>query len=100
MDPGMLDQAVESLRAMHDPKRGSFGGPPNFPPASAIEFLLRRGETEMTSRTLRSMASGGLYDQLGGGFSRYTVDGNWLIPHFEKMLYDNALLARAYLHGW
>ena len=100
MEAGMLDRAVESLRAMHDRERGSFGGPPNFPPASAIEFLLRRGETEMTSRTLRAMASGGLYDQLGGGFSRYTVDGNWLIPHFEKMLYDNALLARAYLHGW
>jgi uncharacterized protein len=100
IDPGMLDQAVESLRAMHDPQRGSFGGPPNFPPASAIEFLLRRGETEMTFRTLRAMAAGGLYDQLGGGFARYTVDGNWLVPHFEKMLYDNALLARAYLHGW
>jgi uncharacterized protein YyaL (SSP411 family) len=100
LDPGILDQAVESLRAMHDPQRGSFGGPPNFPPASAIEFLLRRGETEMTSRTLRAMASAGLFDQIGGGFARYTVDGNWLIPHFEKMLYDNALLARAYLHGW
>jgi uncharacterized protein YyaL (SSP411 family) len=100
LDPAMLDQAVESLRAMHDPQRGSFGGPPNFPPASAIEFLLRRGETEMTSRTLRAMASAGLFDQIGGGFARYTVDGNWLIPHFEKMLYDNALLARAYLHGW
>jgi uncharacterized protein YyaL (SSP411 family) len=100
LDAGLLDQAVESLRAMHDPQRGSFGGPPNFPPASAIEFLLRRGETEMTSRTLRAMASAGLFDQIGGGFARYTVDGNWLIPHFEKMLYDNALLARAYLHGW
>ena len=100
MDPRILDEAVESLRAMHDARRGAFGGPPNFPPASSIEFLLRRGETEMTSRTLRAMASGGLYDQLGGGFARYTVDANWLIPHFEKMLYDNALLARAYLHGW
>ena len=100
LEPGMLDAAVESLRVMHDPGRGSFGGPPNFPPASAIEFLLRRGEREMTSNALRAMASGGLFDQLGGGFARYTVDENWLIPHFEKMLYDNALLARAYLHGW
>ena len=100
IDERMLDEAVESLRATHDPRRGAFGGPPNFPPSSSIEFLLRRGETEMTARTLRAMASGGIYDQLGGGFSRYTVDGNWLIPHFEKMLYDNALLARAYLHGW
>src|SRR4051812_116396 len=99
-DPGMLDAAVESLRAIHDSERGSFGGPPNFPPASVIELLLRRGETEMTSRTLHAMAARGLYDQLGGGFARYTVDGDWLIPHFEKMLYDNALLARAYLHGW
>ncbi|HEV2723528.1 MAG TPA: DUF255 domain-containing protein, partial [Thermoleophilaceae bacterium] len=98
LDPGMLNEAVESLRAMHDQKLGGFGGPPKFPPASAIEFLLRRGETEMSSRTLRAMASGGVYDQLGGGFSRYAVDERWLIPHFEKMLYDNALLARAYLH--
>ena len=79
---------------------GGFGGPPKFPPASAIEFLLRRGETEMTSHTLRAMASGGIYDQIGGGFARYSVDAHWIVPHFEKMLYDNALLARAYLHGW
>src|SRR5688500_18206655 len=76
------------------------GGAPKFPPASAIEFLLRRGETEMTTTTLRAMASGGMYDQIGGGFARYSVDAHWLVPHFEKMLYDNALLARAYLHGW
>ncbi len=100
LDPAMLDEAVESLRAMHDQQLGGFGGPPKFPPASAIEFLLRRGETEMTYRTLMAMASGGIYDQIGGGFSRYAVDERWLIPHFEKMLYDNALLARAYLHGW
>ena len=100
MDPAMLDEAVRGLRAMYDPEFGGFGGPPKFPPASAIEFLLRRGETEMTSHTLRSMASAGLYDQLGGGFARYAVDNRWLVPHFEKMLYDNALLARAYLHGW
>ena len=79
---------------------GGFGGAPKFPPASALEFLLRRGETEMTAHTLRAMASGGMYDQVGGGFARYSVDAHWLVPHFEKMLYDNALLARAYLHGW
>src|SRR5918997_962345 len=95
-----LDVAVESLRAGYDAANGGFGSAPKFPPASALEFLLRRGETEMTSHTLRTMASGGMYDQVGGGFSRYSVDPYWLVPHFEKMLYDNALLARAYLHGW
>jgi uncharacterized protein YyaL (SSP411 family) len=100
MDARMLDEAVRGLRAMYDPEFGGFGGPPKFPPASAIEFLLRRGETDMTSHTLRAMASAGLYDQLGGGFARYAVDNRWLVPHFEKMLYDNGLLARAYLHGW
>jgi uncharacterized protein len=96
----MLDQTVEGLRSMYDAEHGGFGGAPKFPPASAIELLLRRGETEMTSHTLRAMASGGMYDQVGGGFARYSVDARWLVPHFEKMLYDNALLARAYLHGW
>ena len=65
-----------------------------------IEFLLRRGEREMALHTLRRMASGGMYDQVGGGFARYSVDARWIVPHFEKMLYDNALLARAYLHAW
>jgi uncharacterized protein YyaL (SSP411 family) len=100
MDPRSLDEAVQRLREAYDPAHGGFGGAPKFPPASAIEFLLRRGETEMTSHTLHAMASGGMYDQVGGGFSRYSVDPYWLVPHFEKMLYDNALLARAYLHGW
>jgi uncharacterized protein YyaL (SSP411 family) len=100
MDPAVLDQAVEGLRGAFDAANGGFGGAPKFPPASAIEFLLRRGETEMTAQTLRAMASGGIYDQVGGGFARYSVDAHWLVPHFEKMLYDNALLARAYLHGW
>src|SRR5215210_5579355 len=99
-DPAVLDHAVEGLRKAFDSANGGFGGAPKFPPASAIEFLLRRGETEMTAQTLRAMASGGVYDQVGGGFSRYSVDSHWLVPHFEKMLYDNALLARAYLHGW
>jgi uncharacterized protein len=100
LDDGALDAAVEGLRATYDAANGGFGGAPKFPPASALEFLLRRGETEMTAHTLRAMASGGMYDQVGGGFSRYSVDPYWLVPHFEKMLYDNALLARAYLHGW
>jgi uncharacterized protein len=100
LEPGLFDHAVENLRGNFDPVNGGFGGAPKFPAASTIEFLLRRGETDMTSRTLRAMASGGMYDQIGGGFARYSVDAHWLVPHFEKMLYDNALLARAYLHGW
>jgi uncharacterized protein len=100
IDPRGLDEAVAILRSSYDPEFGGFGGVPKFPPASAIEFLLRRGETEMTSHTLRAMAAGGMYDLVGGGFARYSVDRRWLVPHFEKMLYDNALLARAYLHGW
>jgi uncharacterized protein YyaL (SSP411 family) len=95
-----LDAAVEGLRSAYDAANGGFGSAPKFPPASALEFLLRRRETEMTAHTLRAMASGGMYDQVGGGFSRYSVDPYWLVPHFEKMLYDNALLARVYLHGW
>jgi uncharacterized protein len=100
MDPRVLDEAVASLRTQYDPANGGFGDAPKFPPASALEFLLRRGEKEMTAHTLRAMASGGMYDQIGGGFARYSVDPYWLVPHFEKMLYDNALLARAYLHAW
>jgi uncharacterized protein len=100
MQPAELDAAVEGLRSGYDAANGGFGSAPKFPPASALEFLLRRGEVEMTSHTLRAMASGGMYDQVGGGFSRYSIDPYWLVPHFEKMLYDNALLARVYLHGW
>ncbi len=98
--PSVLDHAVEALRAMYDGGFGGFGGPPKFPPASTIDFLLGRGETHMSAGTLRAMAAGGMYDLVGGGFARYSVDERWLVPHFEKMLYDNALLARAYLHGW
>jgi uncharacterized protein YyaL (SSP411 family) len=100
MDARVLNQAVTTLGEGYDTVHGGFGSAPKFPPASAIEFLLRRGETEMTAHTLYAMASGGMYDQVGGGFARYSVDSAWLVPHFEKMLYDNALLARAYLHGW
>jgi uncharacterized protein YyaL (SSP411 family) len=101
MDPAGLDAAVDTLRRGYDQANGGFTtGAPKFPAASAIEFLLRRGERQMALHTLRAMASGGMYDQIGGGFSRYSVDARWVIPHFEKMLYDNALLARAYLHGF
>jgi len=100
MDPRSLDEALAGFRSQYDRAHGGFGGAPKFPPASALEFLMRRGENEMAAHTLRAMASGGMYDQVGGGFARYSVDPYWLVPHFEKMLYDNALLARAYLHGW
>jgi uncharacterized protein YyaL (SSP411 family) len=95
-----LDTAVARLRESFDTEEGGFGGAPKFPQASVLEFLLLRGEREMTLATLRAMAGGGIHDQLGGGFSRYSVDRFWTVPHFEKMLYDNALLARAYLHGF
>jgi uncharacterized protein YyaL (SSP411 family) len=95
-----LDEAVAKLRASFDSIHGGWGGAPKFPSASVIEFLLHRGDTAMALQTLRSMASGGINDQIGGGFARYSVDAMWTVPHFEKMLYDNALLARAYLHGW
>ncbi|HWX97156.1 MAG TPA: thioredoxin domain-containing protein [Solirubrobacteraceae bacterium] len=100
---GALDAAVARLQESFDARHGGFGGGvggPRFPQASVIEFLLLRGEREMTLATLRAMAGGGIHDQIGGGFSRYSVDEAWTVPHFEKMLYDNALLARAYLHGW
>jgi uncharacterized protein len=95
-----LTRATENLESLFDPHYGGWGPAPKFPAASTIEFLLARGEQRMSIATLRSMASGGLFDQVGGGFARYSVDARWVIPHFEKMLYDNALLARAYLHGW
>jgi uncharacterized protein YyaL (SSP411 family) len=100
IDPASMDTAVASLRKLYDAEHGGFGRAPKFPPSSVIEFLLGRGEREMALHTLRRMASGGMYDQIGGGFARYSVDRTWLVPHFEKMLYDNALLARAYLHAW
>ncbi len=100
LEPAALGRAATGLAESADRSRGGFGGAPKFPPASALEFLLARGETEIVELTLDAMAAGGIYDQVGGGFSRYAVDAAWRIPHFEKMLYDNALLARAYLHGW
>ncbi|MEX2253487.1 MAG: thioredoxin domain-containing protein, partial [Thermoleophilaceae bacterium] len=100
LEPGLLDRAVEGLRTTYDAVNGGFGMAPKFPPASALELLLRRGDSEISTHTLRAMAFGGIYDQVGGGFARYSVDAHWLVPHFEKMLYDNALLARACLHGF
>jgi uncharacterized protein len=97
---GDLNEAVERLLALADRSNGGFGGAPKFPPASSLELLLARGETELVELSLDRMLAGGIYDQIGGGFARYSVDAIWLVPHFEKMLYDNALLARVYLHGW
>ncbi|MFF5206679.1 thioredoxin domain-containing protein [Streptosporangium sp. NPDC000396] len=125
-----LTQAVTGLSQSFDSVRGGFGGAPKFPPSMVLEFLLRygaatrsRARTEggaadtgqdrpagpeaganmampMAERTLEAMARGGIYDQLGGGFARYSVDADWVVPHFEKMLYDNALLLRVYTHWW
>jgi uncharacterized protein YyaL (SSP411 family) len=100
LDERRLDAALDVLGESYDRRHGGFGAAPKFPPHCAIEFLLRRGELEMSLQTLRAMAQGGICDQVGGGFARYAVDATWTVPHFEKMLYDNALLARAYLHGW
>jgi uncharacterized protein YyaL (SSP411 family) len=96
----LLGEAIRGLRASFDPERGGFGRAPKFPPHSVLDLLLRRAELEMAERTLDGMAGGGMYDLVGGGFHRYSVDERWLVPHFEKMLYDNALLVPAYLHGW
>ncbi len=100
-----LDTAFQSFVKYFDAKNGGFGGAPKFPPAMSLEFLLRyyhRTKNEnalaMITKTAQKMAFGGIYDQLGGGFHRYAVDSIWLVPHFEKMLYDNAQLARIYLH--
>jgi uncharacterized protein YyaL (SSP411 family) len=95
-----LDEAVQRLLAAADRRNGGFGTAPKFPPASSLELLLARGETQHVALTLDKMLAGGIYDQVGGGFARYSVDAIWLVPHFEKMLYDNALLARVYLHGF
>jgi uncharacterized protein len=110
IDASTLDAAVLALKASYDERNGGFGGAPKFPPSATLEFLLRRAaaqpdgtatrEGRMALHTLAAMAAGGIHDQIGGGFHRYAVDATWTVPHFEKMLYDNALLARAYLHGF
>src|SRR5215469_11703890 len=120
---GLGDAAVTELARRYDTVRGGFGGAPKFPPWTTLEFLLRRSERAeadgdeevagaaggsqvaelalgMASGTLEAMARGGIYDQVGGGFARYSVDAEWIVPHFEKMLYDNAQLARVYAHWW
>ncbi len=109
----MLDAAFAALYRSYDDVEGGFGSAPKFPQAMTLEFLLRRayginphartahpGALAMVTHTLRKMANGGIYDHLGGGFHRYATDDRWLVPHFEKMLYDNALLARVYLYAW
>ncbi|WP_314221228.1 thioredoxin domain-containing protein [Streptomyces zaehneri] len=102
-----LSQALLGLTREYDPQRGGFGGAPKFPPSMVVEFLLRHhartgaeGALQMARDTCERMARGGIYDQLGGGFARYSVDRDWVVPHFEKMLYDNALLCRVYAHLW
>ncbi|HXB49978.1 MAG TPA: thioredoxin domain-containing protein [Streptosporangiaceae bacterium] len=104
------DSAVATLAGEFDASRGGFGGAPKFPPSMVLEFLLRHSERAtgtgaqqalaMAEITASAMARGGIYDQLAGGFARYSVDADWVVPHFEKMLYDNALLARVYAHLW
>jgi len=109
----VCDTAVAVLARSYDAARGGFGGAPKFPPSTVLEFLLRHvrrtagspggstGQAEaMAAGTAEAMARGGMYDQLGGGFARYSVDADWIVPHFEKMLYDNAQLARVYAHWW
>jgi uncharacterized protein YyaL (SSP411 family) len=102
-----LDRTVEQLAGQFDRERAGFGRAPKFPPSMVLEFLLRQHERTgdptsltMAEQTLEAMARGGMYDQLAGGFARYSVDAAWVVPHFEKMLYDNALLLRVYLHWW
>jgi uncharacterized protein YyaL (SSP411 family) len=107
LDPRLLDAAGRGLAAQHDADFGGFGGAPKFPQPMALEFLLRyahrsgdQSALDIAVHSLERMARGGIYDHLGGGFHRYSTDGEWLVPHFEKMLYDNAQLARAYLMGY
>jgi uncharacterized protein YyaL (SSP411 family) len=106
-DEGELDEAVLRLAQQFDPESAGFGRAPKFPPSMVLEFLLRAHERsgqrpplDMAGATFDAMARGGMYDQLAGGFARYSVDAQWVVPHFEKMLYDNALLVRAYAHWW
>ena len=106
-DGQALESAIDALARDFDERNAGFGGAPKFPPSMALEFCLREAARNgnaralsMAERTLEAMARGGMYDQLGGGFARYSVDAGWIVPHFEKMLYDNALLLRVYAHWW
>ncbi|NQU39636.1 MAG: thioredoxin domain-containing protein [Lentisphaerae bacterium] len=105
--PALLDAAMVALVPNYDKTWGGFGGAPKFPPTGSLAFLLRRYKAdphpatlEIVTHTLQAMARGGMYDQAGGGFHRYSVDAQWMVPHFEKMLYDNALLSRVYVEAW
>ncbi|MGA9490744.1 MAG: thioredoxin domain-containing protein, partial [Mycobacterium sp.] len=105
LNPALCDHAVAAVLQDEDTARGGFGGAPKFPPSALLEALLRHWERtgspqalNAVGRTGAAMARGGMYDQLAGGFARYSVDDDWVVPHFEKMLYDNALLLRAYAH--
>jgi uncharacterized protein len=107
VDTGVLAKAFETMRGNFDPKYGGFGGAPKFPNPGTLEFLAQYhhrtkdpNALEMLTTTLNGMASGGMYDHVGGGFARYSTDERWLVPHFEKMLYDNAQLIVAYLHSF
>ena len=109
-DVGAFGRVLRALAETYDIDRGGFGGAPKFPPSMLLEWLLRHSADSsrpgaqqalaMAAGTLEAMARGGMYDQLGGGFARYSVDAGWVVPHFEKMLYDNALLLRVYAHWW
>src|SRR5690242_20164263 len=101
----LLDKAAAALGRQYDGVHGGFGSAPKFPPSMVLEFLLRRASRtgegmEKVAHTCEAMARGGMYDQLAGGFARYSVDEKWVVPHFEKMLYDNALLLRVYAHWY
>ncbi len=100
IDASVTAMAFESLLTQFDYENGGWGTAPKFPAASALEFLFRKNDWNLIKPALDRMAEGGMYDLVGGGFHRYSVDAKWLVPHFEKMLYDNAQLASAYLHGW
>ena len=107
LDPEVLDRAAGRLHDRYDWREGGWGSAPKFPQPTAIDFLLDRSKLhqdtlarDMALHALRQMARGGIHDQLGGGFARYSVDRQWIVPHFEKMLYDNALLLHAYLRAW
>src|SRR5437660_1341339 len=96
----LLRAVLDNLRAGFDPRFGGFGAAPKFPHPTDLELCLRKGETDIAHTTLKRMCEGGIYDQLGGGFSRYSVDAQWMIPHFEKMLYDNGPLLSLLADAW
>lgn len=107
LNDDLLEVAITQMTTSFDRNNGGFGGAPKFPQPMGLEFLLRQhartgdvSALRMVTHTLYKMARGGIYDQIGGGFARYSVDALWLVPHFEKMLYDNAQLSRVYLHAW